>query len=672
MASLNKDACSVSAAYMEKNFDALKHSGMTEAQLARASVKGNWGVLKGKWDTLPDGEFLGEAVYDGGGKYPKSYQFTKAGDKVKFSKVDPYFPNEIEIPIEQFETYLDSPKWNFKPMEPVGTNSASVGAMTDEDIATLFVKTKDEVATAKGFAIKGVNKQLDEMVYEAIAKETGYTAAEAKAKVDAYKASGKKLSTLKKKTLPKSAPKPPPNIIDEWLSQAEPHGVPLTATKPVVEDTIADVMQAAPDYLDEDVAKAYIKAKDELAASPDNPWTLYTQNNAEFDDAIYTLMDKSYGIDLSPTQIKAQIAKYTGEGNKISVLKKKMAKSGEYTPQADTLKKKKGDPTGTGKQSKTAAQGTIKDAADAGYTPDGASDFDMKPNLEDSVFLSLKTQLYAGMSPENVYDKFEDLWNQVVNLSAWDQGNKKPSILQLVRAYDKKKAAQLGIPNGNFYEKKLADYASSPAGKAKIAAKKNAAELEKNLPPLPADSAGYSEIGLDESRVMQAEATKNEPWTGAQKSGLRTYTGSAYRDMNRALREGREKSSSYYESIKQAQKGMRPSPRKFLVHRGCDFKQFGTGSYEQALQLIGKKVQDKGFLSTSVGGRSAFSGSVNLEVEIPVGTHGAYVKSISQHGHENEYLIAAGTKYEVLTVNKTGYQTTIRVRAIPGSQTKGL
>jgi hypothetical protein len=75
-------------------------------------------------------------------------------------------------------------------------------------------------------------------------------------------------------------------------------------------------------------------------------------------------------------------------------------------------------------------------------------------------------------------------------------------------------------------------------------------------------------------------------------------------------------------------------------------------------------------LSTSVGGHAAFGGSVKVIVELPKGTVGAFVKSISRFSNENEYIVAAGTKFKVLTVKKSGYQTEVRVRAIPGSHTK--
>ena len=645
--------CSTSAFYQQKNYEKLKGLGQTEAQAMKAALQGHLGFIKGSFQYLEEGEHLFDARLLG--KFPKEYKVFKSGSKVKFVRQD--FDSAYEVTLEGLEKYLTGEGWEFAlpgQKSPVSMASKSLGNMSDEDVATMFVKTKDEIAKAKGINIKGVNPDLDRIVYEAISKQIGYTPTEVKAKVDAYKATGKKLSTLKKKVVPKTEVKVP-----------HPNGVPTAATEETAHKAAEEAIEHIPAYMDEDVAKAYIKAKDQLAADPDNPWTLYTQNNDQFDAAIYKLMEQSYGIHLPPNAIKNQISNYLGGGNKLSVLKKKMAKSGEYKPQADTLKKKKGDPTGVGKQSKTGAQKTIGDAADSSYHP--GEPFVFNENSEEFVFNNLKNDIFAAINQETLYNKFATLSKSWKNYYPNDK--EAPSVLDLVRVYDKKKAKQLGIENGHFYEKKVAEYASSPAGKAQIQAAKDAAELEKNLPPLPADSLDYQVISPEDAKAMQRTL---DPWTPAEREGLTIYTGGTYREMNSYLRKGGSGYISDYarKAITGAQKGMRAMPRKLLVHRGCDFQQFGFSSYEQALKLVGKTVQDKGFLSTSAGGRGAFSGSVNLEIEVPQGAYAAYVQSISNFPSEKELLIAAGTKYEVLSVSKSGYQTTIRIRAIPGSHTR--
>lgn len=649
--------CSVSAKFQQTQYEKLKGLGQTEAQAKHAILQGHYGFVKGSYPDLVPGEHVFDATY---GPTSSKYKISKHPNGSGYELLKVETGQTSFMTTAKLEEYLSSDKWAFDlpgNHSPVSEVSKSIGNMSDEDVATMFVKTKDEIAKAKGLNIKGVNADLDRVVYESIAKQIGYTPVEVKAKVDAYKASGKKLSTLKKKVVPKTTVKVP-----------KPNGVPTAATQETVHEAAEEAVQHLPVYMDEDVAKAYIKAKDQIAADPDNPWTLYTQNSPDFDAAIYKLMEQSYGIHLDPKAIQRQIANYLGQGNKLSVLKKKMAKSGEYKPQAPTLKKSKGDPTGTGKTSKTQAQKDIDDAAKAGHQPEGSKPYTMSEDAEEFVFKGLKNDLYAGMQSQAVYERIELYIEKSYFTTAVD---KRPSVLDIVRIYDKHKAKSLGIENGFFYEKKVAEYASSPAGQANILAKKQAVELEKNLPPLPADSTEYQVISPVDANALQRTL---DPWTSAQQSGLTHYTGGSYREMNQWLRGDRQGyiSDRSKKAVKDAQAGMRPMPRKILVHRGCDFQQFGLKSYEQALQLVGKTVQDKGFLSTSAGGSGAFSGSVALEVEIAPGTHAAYIQSISNFHSEKEMLIAAGTKYEVLSVTKRGYQTVVRIRTIPGSHTKGL
>lgn len=129
------------------------------------------------------------------------------------------------------------------PKPPVGQNSTSTGSMSDEDVAAMFVKVKDELATSKGINIKGSNPELDAEVHKAIGDQVGYTAAEVKAKIDAYKASGKKLSALKKKVLkqtgkPKAKPTPVvPTVLPDPVHSGDsatslPGGTPTVTVTP--------------------------------------------------------------------------------------------------------------------------------------------------------------------------------------------------------------------------------------------------------------------------------------------------------------------------------------------------------------------------------------------------------------------------------------------------------
>lgn len=248
------------------------------------------------------------------------------------------------------------------PKPPVSQNSTSTGSMADEDVATLFVQLKDQMAKEKGINIKGSNPDLDALVHKAIGDQTGYTAAEVKGKIDAYKASGKKLSALKKKVL-KNGPQPvaKPKPVDP-VPMAAPNGVPTAATTDVFDDIVNDLPAAIDKslYSNEDVAGAYVVAKDKVVADSGGKWTLYTKSD-EMDKAIYDIVEAQTGHTMK--EAKHAIAVYLSDPkNKLSKLKKSLIKQGKLKPEADTLKKKKTD-------SEVLAEANA--AADAGYTPGG-------------------------------------------------------------------------------------------------------------------------------------------------------------------------------------------------------------------------------------------------------------------------------------------------------------
>ncbi len=152
---------------------------------------------------------------------------------------------------------------------------------------------------------------------------------------------------------------------------------------------------------------------------------------------------------------------------------------------------------------------------------------------------------------------------------------------------------------------------------------------------------------------QNASATK--PWTTNQKAAIKAYTGSYYSTFNSALRKGHYASPDAIEKIKHLQAAMRPLDTDVRVYRGSD-SQLMTGvadaSVTELKALIGKKIQDKGFFSTAINEGSAFGGGIRYVVEVPKGSAAAWVKDLSNFKSENELLLAAGTKFEVIDVTK--------------------
>lgn len=611
------------------------------------------------------------------------------------------------------------------PSSPVNPGSTSVGSMSHEDVSAMFVKIKDDLAKQKGLNIKGANTQLDQEVYAAIGAKTGYTAEEVKGKIDAYKAAGNKLSALKKKVMagtkkvPEGNPQPthatpaaPLNVgvaTNTPASDPKPHGVPTVATPALahaIKNDVAAAVNANPGkvYSDEDVAAAYIIAKDKVVAESNGKWTLYTKSD-ELDAAIADEIKGKTG--LSPDQQKQKIANYLATGKKLSALKKQLAKQGAFTPKADTLKKSGSALTQAEKDALAASH------AANGYTPTPTPATGTPPTSTGSpppAAVKKKAQEsgdITGISDalkKLYFDKFKQKGSQSYLSS--DTGSnyeglastlaemkmlghsKDLTLLQLVRVVDEYGAQKAGVANGHLFEEKVVKWLTTPAGtkyvkdkaaeiaKAAEAANKKA-ELEKqaklleaNQPPLPADSALFQDWSLEKAKRISRTWLAAKPWDDRQQRDLKYYTTNAYTRINGYLRGTNPNASTRVKNaVVGARAGMRPTTEPILVKRGTGLNQFtslGVGSSDASLiwGITGKTFKDEGFLSTSAGGRAAFGGAALLEIECPVGTPMAYVDPISAYPGENEMLLQAGMEYKVLNVRKQDGTFVVRLRVV--------
>ncbi len=248
--------------------------------------------------------------------------------------------------------------------------------------------------------------------------------------------------------------------------------------------------------------------------------------------------------------------------------------------------------------------------------------------------------------------------------------------LQLIRILDEQGAKKFGVVNANPFEEKMVKWLKTPSGKSyatgiapKVATPgvplpKGSFTLDEIDRPITATAETYSDITTYDAQSMQSYTT---PWTPAQRSALRYYTGNNYSEMNGILRGTRPGSASVIAKIRQAQAGMRPSTRPLMVHRGTGLSQLGLSPYatlDDVRKLIGETMEDKGFMSTSVGSRAAFSGKVRLDIEAPTGTPMAFVKSVSHFSGEDEMLLAAGTRFKILDVTDVGGIYHVRVRVV--------
>lgn len=94
-------------------------------------------------------------------------------------------------------------------------------------------------------------------------------------------------------------------------------------------------------------------------------------------------------------------------------------------------------------------------------------------------------------------------------------------------------------------------------------------------------------------------------------------------------------------------------PSDCKVYRGVSSKALGGLRLLPDSMLTGKTFRDKGFMSTSLEQGNAFGGDLLLEIDVPKGSHGAYVGHISSAGHyESEVLFDAGQVMQITGTRK--------------------
>lgn len=319
-----------------------------------------------------------------------------------------------------------------------------------------------------------------------------------------------------------------------------------------------------------------------------------------------------------------------------------------------------------------------------------------------SIPAPLKKQITTDFKqmPKGKYlaDPAEDIFDNLVTLAA-AHGKTVPdglSVDQVVKTIDETHSKNLGVANGGMLQKKITDWLGTTAGKqyaeshstpdAKMV-KHLSGELDlpagvtlgpgekvqKLAGPGPHDeglaSSAFKAVKTPQAQesqdaYMKASGTK---WSPQQKSALKSYTGSAYTTYNNYLRGDGTASTSVKQDVIDIQSAMMPLQQHTLLKRGTGWgaipAQFHGGN---ASKMIGKTFEEPGFVSTTVAGESGhFNGPLQLEIEAPIGTPAAFVNSISHFkNQENEMLLAAGTKFKVISVSVKGHQTVMRVRIV--------
>lgn len=223
----------------------------------------------------------------------------------------------------------------------------------------------------------------------------------------------------------------------------------------------------------------------------------------------------------------------------------------------------------------------------------------------------------------------------------------------LIKTQAAKDAVVQGLKDLGLNVTKSGDWYNISSAKAKQTAEHNLVQIKQTGTYTLPDGT----VALD---MTSANNWTNQWWnklSEATRSAWKSYTGSGYHDMNGYLRGTANRayvSAHTQKNIQLVSKSMQRVEHEFTVFRGTmvDINKFTQGGL----------WSDEGFMSTAVNPGGSWGG-VKFEITMTPGSRGMYIGKKSSHPGENEFLIDKGTKFRVLSVNKS--TQTVKLVAIP-------
>ncbi|MFI9610872.1 ADP-ribosyltransferase, partial [Streptomyces sp. NPDC052023] len=178
------------------------------------------------------------------------------------------------------------------------------------------------------------------------------------------------------------------------------------------------------------------------------------------------------------------------------------------------------------------------------------------------------------------------------------------------------------------------------------------AELARGTNPAPSVS---NAAGLAYGNAYWDEFMRGlDPET---RSGVVTYTGSAYDPINNHLRFGTDVPQRILDTIRNMDEIMdaRPVPEDIMVVRGTgvDHVKVNGLPIESPLDMIGGTFDDKAFTSTALGKTPPppfDQKPVWMHLRVPKDTPALWLEPITQVKGERELLLAKGSEYKVTRV----------------------
>lgn len=264
-------------------------------------------------------------------------------------------------------------------------------------------------------------------------------------------------------------------------------------------------------------------------------------------------------------------------------------------------------------------------------------------------------------------------------LAAWVKGaGEHPEIDKFAKKFGYEPSIKKNVSKATQKPSKAASAAKKQTSTAKeetaaqnepkAASKKPAGTAKK------AKNATYKTFKNPEAaHEWTMENVYDEPWWNSldkiDRRAITWYTGHGYEDMNAYLRGMVDSiTDKDKEAIERVSDALSKTTIKenVVVARGMGGDEAMTGllnisvsELEQLLSdnpegLVGMVMRENGFLSTTVDPRinAAFKSKYELKLNVPAGTHGAYIAPVTRFKNEHELLLDKGTAFRIDAVKE--------------------
>lgn len=180
---------------------------------------------------------------------------------------------------------------------------------------------------------------------------------------------------------------------------------------------------------------------------------------------------------------------------------------------------------------------------------------------------------------------------------------------------------------------------------------------EKSSERIMSEDASKFAASLSTEELAAVKQYTGTIWTGESEAPSRTFP-YHYEAMNRALRSGPESVSEDIRADVMASNtalaGALNSNRiseNAIVYRGIG----GTRMPQDLTTLVGTTITDKGFSSMSAHYETAANfGTVVMEVRVPAGSRGAFVRDAATISKWDEFIAPPGSKFNVIGTERRG------------------